>query len=76
MKKKGKKYYFDVSCADKYMLGIVFIAIWNNSYLWYISDPIIDINYLKYKKCNMNFNKIWTTLFWPKKLKRILRVRY
>ncbi|KOB63846.1 hypothetical protein PFHG_05010 [Plasmodium falciparum HB3] len=68
-----KKYYFDVSCADKYMLGIVFIAIWNNSYLWYISDPIIDINYLKYKKCNMNFNKIWTTLFWPKKLKRILR---
>ncbi|SOV78753.1 serine/threonine protein kinase, FIKK family, putative [Plasmodium reichenowi] len=68
-----KKYYFDVSCADKYMLGIVFIAIWNNSYLWYISDPIIDLNYLKYKKCNMNFNKIWTTFFWPKKLKIILR---
>ncbi|SOV76045.1 serine/threonine protein kinase, FIKK family [Plasmodium sp. gorilla clade G3] len=68
-----EKYYFDVSCADKYMLGIVFIAIWNNSYLWYVSDPILDMNYLKYKKSNMNFNKIWTTLFWPKKLKIILR---
>ncbi|KYO00008.1 serine/threonine protein kinase, FIKK family [Plasmodium gaboni] len=68
-----EKYYFDVSCADKYMLGIVFIVIWGNGFLWYVSDPILDMNYLKFKKCKMDFNKVWTTFFWPKKLKTMLR---
>ncbi|CAX64192.2 serine/threonine protein kinase [Plasmodium falciparum NF54] len=68
-----KQYYFDVSCVDKYMLGILFIAIWNNGYLWYKSDPLQDKDYLKYSKSNMNFNKFWTTFFWPKELKIILR---
>ncbi|SOV78749.1 serine/threonine protein kinase, FIKK family [Plasmodium reichenowi] len=68
-----RKYYFDVTNADKYMLGILFIWIWNDYYLWKCSDPLRDINYRKFEKNNMSLDTFRVTKSWPKDIKIMIK---
>lgn len=68
-----KIYYFDVRSADKYMLGIFFIFLWNDGYLW-DSAEMEDDDYSKFVKSDMNFDSFELTKSWPEGLKVILKV--
>ncbi|SOV76036.1 serine/threonine protein kinase, FIKK family [Plasmodium sp. gorilla clade G3] len=68
-----RKYYFDVTNADKYMLGILFIWIWNDNYLWNCSDPLTDKNYMKFEKNNMSLDAFRVTKKWPKDIKIMIK---
>ncbi|SOV13896.1 serine/threonine protein kinase, FIKK family [Plasmodium sp. gorilla clade G2] len=68
-----RKYYFDVTDADKYMLGILFIWIWNDDYLWNCSDPLTDKNYMKFEKNNMSLDTFRVTKKWPKDIKIMIK---
>ncbi|SOV13906.1 serine/threonine protein kinase, FIKK family, putative [Plasmodium sp. gorilla clade G2] len=68
-----KKYYFDVASADKYMLGIVFIFIWIRNFLWKRADEEEDKCFLRFVKNNMNFDKDYVCIFWPKEFKEMLK---
>ncbi|MBZ2160281.1 hypothetical protein K1I93_09520, partial [Streptococcus australis] len=52
--KERKKYYFDVHCVDKYMLGIFYIWIWNLNYIWKRADPPNDRTFNNFLKYNLN----------------------
>ncbi|SOV73559.1 serine/threonine protein kinase, FIKK family [Plasmodium sp. gorilla clade G3] len=67
-----KMYYFDVRNADKYMLGIFFIFLWNDGYLW-DSAEMEDDDYSKFMKSDMNFDSFELTKSWPQGLKVILK---
>ncbi|EWC86388.1 hypothetical protein PFNF54_04813 [Plasmodium falciparum NF54] len=67
-----KKYYYDVSCADKYMLGIFFIWMWNNGFIWKCSDPIQDKIFEIFMKSNMDLNKFIMTKSWPHELNNLI----
>lgn len=69
-----KTFYFNVSSVDKYMLGIVFIWIWNYNFLWKRSDPSYDLQYLKFEQFDMNLDFFKKTKRWPKELKNIIKV--
>ncbi|SOV76656.1 serine/threonine protein kinase, FIKK family [Plasmodium reichenowi] len=67
-----KKHYFNVTCADKYMLGILFIWIWNDGHIWHCSDASTDENFYKLEKCDMSLDVFQLTSTWPSGLKNIL----
>ncbi|SOV13904.1 serine/threonine protein kinase, FIKK family [Plasmodium sp. gorilla clade G2] len=67
-----KKYYFDVECVDKYMLGIMLIWIWDYKYLWNKADSLEDKDFILFKKNNMNLDIFPTTQNWPQELKYII----
>ncbi|KYO02207.1 serine/threonine protein kinase, FIKK family [Plasmodium gaboni] len=67
-----KKHYFNVTCADKYMLGILFIWIWNDGHIWQCSDASTDENFYKFEKCDMSLDVFQLTSTWPSGLKNIL----
>ncbi|SPJ08119.1 serine/threonine protein kinase, FIKK family [Plasmodium sp. DRC-Itaito] len=67
-----KIYYFDVRSADKYMLGIFFIFLWNDGYLW-DSAEMDDDDYSKFINSDMNFDSFELTKSWPNDLKVILK---
>ncbi|SOV22091.1 serine/threonine protein kinase, FIKK family [Plasmodium sp. DRC-Itaito] len=68
-----KTFYFNVSSVDKYMLGILFIWIWNYNFLWKRSDPSYDDKYLKFTQYGMNLDFFKETKRWPKELKNIIK---
>ncbi|KYO00005.1 serine/threonine protein kinase, FIKK family [Plasmodium gaboni] len=68
-----KKFYYEVSSADKYMLGILFIKIWNNEFLWEKADILKDKTFSDFMSLNMNFDKFEQTKKWPNDLKIILQ---
>ncbi|EWC76947.1 serine/threonine protein kinase [Plasmodium falciparum UGT5.1] len=68
-----RKYYFDVTSADKYMLGILFIWIWNDHHLWECSDPLTDKNYMKFEKNNMSLDTFRVTKSWPEDIKIMIK---
>ncbi|ETW48870.1 serine/threonine protein kinase [Plasmodium falciparum MaliPS096_E11] len=67
-----KKFYFDVLSADKYMLGILYIWIWNNNYIWKRADPSKDKIFSHLLNYNMDINSIKLAEDWPKGLKNII----
>ncbi|SOV20470.1 serine/threonine protein kinase, FIKK family [Plasmodium sp. DRC-Itaito] len=67
-----KMYYYDVRSADKYMLGIFFIFLWNDGYLWN-SAEVEDDDYSQFVKSGMNFDSFELTKSWPRGLKVILK---
>lgn len=69
-----KKYYFDVECVDKYMLGIMLIWIWDYKYLWNKADSLEDNDFILFKENNMNLDIFPTTQTWPEELKYIISV--
>ncbi|KJP84974.1 serine/threonine protein kinase [Plasmodium fragile] len=71
---KRKQFYFDVSSADKFMLGVFFFWIWTNGNLWKCSDPLQDEDFFYFVKCDMNFDKFELTRKWPSDLKNIIKV--
>ncbi|GAB64482.1 serine/threonine protein kinase [Plasmodium cynomolgi strain B] len=70
---KRKQFYFDVSSADKFMLGVFFFWIWTNGNLWKCSDPLQDEDFFYFVKCDMNFDKFELTRKWPSDLKNIIK---
>ncbi|KYO02513.1 serine/threonine protein kinase, FIKK family, partial [Plasmodium reichenowi] len=70
---KRKDFYYDVSNADKYMLGVFFIWVWNNGYLWSRSDPEQDHVFYELSQADMNFNMLERTKKWPDDFKFILK---
>ncbi|CDO64595.1 serine/threonine protein kinase, FIKK family [Plasmodium reichenowi] len=66
-------FYFDVTSADKFMLGVLFIWIWNNDYLWKRSDIEQDIDFLRVSECDMNIDVFELTRTWPYELKKIIQ---
>ncbi|SOV22042.1 serine/threonine protein kinase, FIKK family [Plasmodium sp. DRC-Itaito] len=68
-----KKFYFDVACADKFMLGVLFIWIWTSGNLWGCSDPLQDDYFYSLMKAEMNFNNFPCTQNWPHGLKHIIK---
>ncbi|SBT74777.1 Serine/Threonine protein kinase, FIKK family, putative [Plasmodium malariae] len=70
---KRKQFYFDVSSADKFMLGVFFFWIWTNGNLWKCSDPLQDEDFFYFVKCDMNFDKFELTRKWPNELKSIIK---
>ncbi|EDL43784.1 serine/threonine protein kinase, putative [Plasmodium vivax] len=70
---KRKQFYFDVSSADKFMLGVFFFWIWTNGNLWKCSDPLQDEDFFYFVKCDMNFDKFELTRKWPTDLKNIIK---
>ncbi|SBS79922.1 serine/threonine protein kinase, FIKK family [Plasmodium ovale curtisi] len=71
---KRKQFYFDVSSADKFMLGVFFFWIWTNGNLWKFSDPVQDEDFFYFVKSDMNFDKFELTRKWPCELKNIIKV--
>ncbi|SCQ12904.1 serine/threonine protein kinase, FIKK family [Plasmodium gaboni] len=67
-----KKFYFDVLCADKYMLGILYIWIWNNNYIWKRADPSKDKIFNHLLNYNMDINAFELAEEWPNGLKNII----
>ncbi|SOV22144.1 serine/threonine protein kinase, FIKK family [Plasmodium sp. DRC-Itaito] len=70
---KRKQFYFDVSSADKFMLGVFFFWIWTNGNLWKCSDPLQDEDFFYFVKCDMNFDNFELTKNWPNELKDIIK---
>ncbi|SCD22405.1 Serine/Threonine protein kinase, FIKK family, putative [Plasmodium ovale] len=70
---KRKQFYFDVSSADKFMLGVFFFWIWTNGNLWKFSDPVQDEDFFYFVKSDMNFDKFELTRKWPCELKNIIK---
>ncbi|SOV13898.1 serine/threonine protein kinase, FIKK family, putative [Plasmodium sp. gorilla clade G2] len=70
---RKKKFYYEVTSADKYMLGILFIKIWNNEFLWEKADILKDKRFSDFMSLNMNFDKFEHTKKWPNDLKNILQ---
>ncbi|SOV76959.1 serine/threonine protein kinase, FIKK family [Plasmodium reichenowi] len=68
-----KQFYFDVACADKFMLGVLFIWIWTSGNLWNCSDPLQDDYFYCLMKSDMNFNNFPCSQNWPHGLKHIIR---
>ncbi|SOV14834.1 serine/threonine protein kinase, FIKK family [Plasmodium sp. gorilla clade G2] len=66
-------FYFDVISADKFMLGVLFIWIWNNDYLWKCSDIEQDIDFLIFSECDMDVDVFELTRTWPYELKKIIQ---
>ncbi|SCQ12780.1 serine/threonine protein kinase, FIKK family [Plasmodium gaboni] len=65
--------YFDVLAADIYMLGILFIWISSNRYLWGTSDMSENNNFVKFVNSGMNFDIFPLTREWPDELKYIIK---
>ncbi|CRG98474.1 Serine/Threonine protein kinase, FIKK family, putative [Plasmodium relictum] len=70
---KRKQFYFDVSSADNFMLGVFFFWIWTNGNLWKCSDPLQDEDFFYFVKCDMDFDKFELTKKWPTELKNIIK---
>ncbi|KYO00009.1 serine/threonine protein kinase, FIKK family [Plasmodium gaboni] len=68
-----KKYYFDVTSADKYMLGILFILIWVHHFFWNKADPLLDKEFAEFARVNMDFHKNEKTYHWPDDLKFMIQ---
>ncbi|SOV76047.1 serine/threonine protein kinase, FIKK family [Plasmodium sp. gorilla clade G3] len=68
-----KKYYFDVTSADKYMLGILFVLIWVYHFFWNKADASVDKEYAEFERVNMDFNKVEKTYYWPDDVKFIIQ---
>ncbi|KNG77012.1 serine/threonine protein kinase [Plasmodium falciparum IGH-CR14] len=68
-----KQFYFDVACADKFMLGVLFIWIWTSGNLWVCSDPLQDDYFHCLMKSDMNFNNFPCSQNWPHGLKHIIK---
>ncbi|SCQ12773.1 serine/threonine protein kinase, FIKK family [Plasmodium sp.] len=67
------KYYFDVTSADIYMLGVLFLRIWNNKPLWLIANIEEDENFSKVFEADMNFDMFIIAKKWPKEFKKIIQ---
>ncbi|ETW37369.1 serine/threonine protein kinase [Plasmodium falciparum Tanzania (2000708)] len=70
-----KQFYFDVACADKFMLGVLFIWIWTSGNLWVCSDPLQDDYFHCLMKSDMNFNNFPCSQNWPHGLKHIIKIK-
>ncbi|SOV20446.1 serine/threonine protein kinase, FIKK family [Plasmodium sp. gorilla clade G2] len=68
-----RKYYFNVISADIYMLGVLFLRIWNNKPLWLIANIEEDENFSKIFKEDMNIDLFIITKKWPKEFKKIIQ---
>ncbi|ETW48439.1 serine/threonine protein kinase [Plasmodium falciparum MaliPS096_E11] len=71
-----RKYYFDVTSADIYMLGVLFLRIWNSKPLWLIANIEEDLNFSKIFEADMNFDKFVIAKNWPKEFKKIIQVKF
>ncbi|KYN97825.1 serine/threonine protein kinase, FIKK family [Plasmodium gaboni] len=69
-----KKYYFNVSQADYFMLGVLFIWIWNCGHIWKTTFPSECVMFSKFVDNNMNLDCYSSTCLWPKDLKNIIKV--
>ncbi|ETW63252.1 serine/threonine protein kinase [Plasmodium falciparum CAMP/Malaysia] len=67
-----KSFYFNVSNADKFMLGIFFIWVWNNNYIWEKADSFNDRKFRNFVKCGMDLYNYELTYNWPDDLKDII----
>ncbi|EUR72642.1 hypothetical protein PFBG_02351 [Plasmodium falciparum 7G8] len=68
-----KKNYFDVTSADNYMLGILFILIWVYHFFWNKADASVDKEYAEFARVNMDFHKVEKTYHWPDGIKFIIQ---
>ncbi|SPJ10102.1 serine/threonine protein kinase, FIKK family [Plasmodium sp. DRC-Itaito] len=68
-----KKYYFDVTSADNYMLGILFILIWVYHFFWNKADASVDKEYAEFARVHMDFHKVEKTYHWPDGIKFIIQ---
>ncbi|CDO64087.1 serine/threonine protein kinase, FIKK family [Plasmodium reichenowi] len=68
-----KKYYFDVTSADNYMLGILFILIWVYHFFWDKADASVDKEYAEFARVNMDFHEVEKTYYWPDGIKFIIQ---
>ncbi|SOV20067.1 serine/threonine protein kinase, FIKK family, putative [Plasmodium sp. gorilla clade G2] len=67
-----KRFYYNVTNADKFMLGVFFIWIWNNSYIWESADSFNDRTFRNFVKCGMDLYNFEFTFHWPDDLKDII----
>ncbi|KYN96345.1 serine/threonine protein kinase, FIKK family [Plasmodium gaboni] len=72
-RRERRKWYFDVLTAEKYMLGIFFIWIWNEGHLWDCSDPSRDEIFNEINECEMDIDKCELTEDWPEELKVMIK---
>ncbi|SPJ11218.1 serine/threonine protein kinase, FIKK family [Plasmodium sp. DRC-Itaito] len=68
-----KEYYFNVSHADYFMLGVLFIWIWNCGHIWKTSFPSESVNFSTFLENNMNLDCYPSTKSWPRDLKFIIQ---
>ncbi|ETW33338.1 hypothetical protein PFTANZ_05942 [Plasmodium falciparum Tanzania (2000708)] len=73
-RRERRKWYFDVLTAEKYMLGIFFMWIWNEGHLWDCSDPSKDEIFNEINECEMDLDKCDLTDNWPEGLKAMIKV--
>ncbi|ETW58759.1 serine/threonine protein kinase [Plasmodium falciparum CAMP/Malaysia] len=72
-RRERRKWYFDVLTAEKYMLGIFFMWIWNEGHLWDCSDPSKDEIFNEINECEMDLDKCDLTNNWPEGLKAMIK---
>eukprot|EP01054_Gregarina_sp_Poly1_P010420 Gregarina_sp_Poly_1__10419@NODE_750_length_6465_cov_191_781651_g557_i0_p1_GENE_NODE_750_length_6465_cov_191_781651_g557_i0NODE_750_length_6465_cov_191_781651_g557_i0_p1_ORF_typecomplete_len629_score82_16Pkinase/PF00069_25/5_4e18Kinaselike/PF14531_6/2_2e11Pkinase_Tyr/PF07714_17/1e10Kdo/PF06293_14/8_1e10WaaY/PF06176_11/6_7e06RIO1/PF01163_22/7_2e05APH/PF01636_23/9e02APH/PF01636_23/0_0014FTA2/PF13095_6/0_07FTA2/PF13095_6/9_3e03_NODE_750_length_6465_cov_191_781651_g557_i036245510 len=65
-------FYFRVSSADVYMLGVVIFWIWSEGGIWRCSDPRQDEKFYHLMKSGMNFDLFRECRGWPGELKESL----
>eukprot|EP01053_Blabericola_migrator_P001321 Blabericola_migrator_1__1320@NODE_1343_length_4758_cov_149_423151_g901_i0_p1_GENE_NODE_1343_length_4758_cov_149_423151_g901_i0NODE_1343_length_4758_cov_149_423151_g901_i0_p1_ORF_typecomplete_len616_score55_81Pkinase/PF00069_25/4_5e19Kinaselike/PF14531_6/2_7e11Pkinase_Tyr/PF07714_17/2_6e11Kdo/PF06293_14/9_8e10WaaY/PF06176_11/6_8e06RIO1/PF01163_22/2_4e05APH/PF01636_23/2_7e03APH/PF01636_23/0_0014FTA2/PF13095_6/0_041FTA2/PF13095_6/9_5e03_NODE_1343_length_4758_cov_149_423151_g901_i013043151 len=65
-------FYFRVSSADIYMLGVVIFWIWSEGGIWRCSDPRQDEKFYHLMKSGMNFDLFRECRGWPAELKECL----
>ncbi|SOV79100.1 serine/threonine protein kinase, FIKK family, putative [Plasmodium sp. gorilla clade G3] len=68
-----KEYYFNVSHADYFMLGVLFIWIWNCGHMWKTSFPSESVNFSIFLENNMNLDCYPSTKSWPRDFKFIVK---
>eukprot|EP01071_Lankesteria_metandrocarpae_P002219 Lankesteria_metandrocarpae@DN2170_c1_g1_i1.p1 len=66
-------YYFRVSEADVYMIGVLMFWIWSEGGIWKCSDPRQDDKYSLLQKSRLNFDLFRECRSWPDNLKDILQ---
>lgn len=76
MQRFRKEYYFNVSHADYFMLGVLFIWIWNCGHMWKTSFPSESVNFTTFLENNMNLSCYPSTKSWPSDFKFIVKVIY
>ncbi|SOV78750.1 serine/threonine protein kinase, FIKK family [Plasmodium reichenowi] len=68
-----KRFYFDVLCADKFMLATFFIWLWNEGHLWEKATASQDEIFFKIVEKGMNLEGLQVTKKWPCELKSIIK---
>ncbi|CDO65291.1 serine/threonine protein kinase, FIKK family [Plasmodium reichenowi] len=73
MQRFRKEYYFNVSHADYFMLGVLFIWIWNCGHMWKTSFPSESANFTTFLENNMNLDCYPSAKSWPRDFKFIVK---